>query len=109
MVGLDRKRFEELLVHFKEVYREINHCSLEERLPRKFIIVIVLKGWSNTPHEEDLLFFTLVSIKCGNTHDQIGIFFGMDGSGVLLHPCQKKPRKRFIFFRKNLGEIRLLT
>ncbi len=35
MIGLGCKRFEQLLLHFKEVYREINHCSLEEKLPEK--------------------------------------------------------------------------
>ena len=28
------------------------------------------------------MFFTLASLKCGNTYDQIGIFFGMDGSNA---------------------------
>lgn len=32
MIGLDCKIFEQLLFHFKEVYREINPCSLEEKL-----------------------------------------------------------------------------
>jgi hypothetical protein len=76
MIGLDRKRFEQLLFHFKEVYREINHCSLEEKLPEETYHRYCIKN------EEDLLFFTLASIKCGNTYDQIGIFFGMDGSNA---------------------------
>jgi hypothetical protein len=76
MLGLDRKRFEELLVHFKEVYYETNHCSLEEKLPQETYHRYCIKN------EEDLLFFTLASLKCGNTYDQIGIFFGMDGSNA---------------------------
>ncbi len=35
MIGLDRKRFEQLLLHFKEVYREINHRCLEEKRPEE--------------------------------------------------------------------------
>ena len=76
MVGLDRKRFEQLLKYFKDIYLEINHCSLEEKLPKETLHRYCIKN------EEDLLFFTLASAKCGNTYDQIGIFFGMDASNA---------------------------
>jgi hypothetical protein len=33
-------------------------------------------------NEKDLLFFTLINLKCGNTCAQIGIFFGMDASNA---------------------------
>ena len=52
MIGLDRKRFEQLLFHFKEVYHEINHCRLEEKLPEETYHRYCIKN------EKDLLFFT---------------------------------------------------
>lgn len=76
MLGLDRRRFEQLLIYFKEVFYEINHCRLEEKLPKETYHRYCIKT------EENLLFFTLASIKCGNTYDQIGIFFGMDASNA---------------------------
>ncbi len=35
MVELDRRRFEQLLVYFKEIFYEINHCRLEEKFPKE--------------------------------------------------------------------------
>jgi len=95
MIGLDRKRFEQLLLRFKEVYREINHCRLEEKLPEETYHRYCIKN------EEDLLFFTwgvappLASVKCGNTYDQIGIFFGMDASNAWgVAPPPKETKKK---------------
>ena len=51
MVGLDRKRFEQLLFHFKEVYREINHCCLQEKLPEETYHRYCIKGVGATPEK----------------------------------------------------------
>lgn len=49
MLGLDRKRFEELLIHFKEVYYEINHYNLEEKLPEETYHRYCIKGVEQYP------------------------------------------------------------
>jgi len=49
MIGLDRKKFEQLLFHFKEVYREINHCRLEEKLPEETYHRYCIKGVEQYP------------------------------------------------------------
>lgn len=97
MVGLDCKGFEELLIHFKETYREINHYYLEEKLPKEILHRFCIKN------KEDLLFFfTVTSIKCGNT-------YGSDRN-ILWNGCFKyknKSRKRFKIIRENIRKIRL--
>ena len=49
MLGLDRRRFERLLVHFKEIYYELNHCRLEEKLPKETYHRYCIKGVEQYP------------------------------------------------------------
>jgi len=59
MLGLDRRKFEQLLIYFKEVFYEINHCRLK-KLPKEIYHRYCIKT------EKDLLFFTLASVKYEN-------------------------------------------
>ena len=71
--GLDKKRFYLLLPLFERAYLEIYSQSLQERQSE----------CPETPHlntYEDLLLFTLFSLKSGLTYDLLGLVTGMDGS-----------------------------
>lgn len=71
--GLDKKRFCLLLSFFEKAYLEIYNQSLQERQSE----------CPDTPHlntYEDLLLFTLFSLKSGLTYDLLGLVTGMDGS-----------------------------
>ncbi len=49
MLRLDRRRFERLLVHFKEIYYELNHCHLEEKLLEETYHRYCIKGVEQYP------------------------------------------------------------
>jgi hypothetical protein len=71
--GLDKKRFFLLLSFFEKAYLKIYNQSLQERQSE----------CPDTPHlntYEDLLLFTLFSLKSGLTYDLLGLVTGMDGS-----------------------------
>ena len=74
--GLDRFRFEKLLVEFRKIYREIYNQTFEEHLPRE------TGNYYCINNEEELLLFTLLSLKSGLTLDLLGLMCGMDGSNV---------------------------
>ena len=71
--GLDQKRFDKLLALLPAAYLQIYGKSIQER-------------HRDYPHEptlntyEDLLLFTLFSLKSGLSFDLLGFTTGMDGS-----------------------------
>jgi len=71
--GLDKKRFHILLPFFERSYQEVLGQPLQERQ-------------SECPDQprlgsyEDLLLYTLFSLKSGLTYDLLGLVTGMDGS-----------------------------
>lgn len=71
--GYDQERFEKLLVIFKAKYEELHQGSIEEvkaKSPMESVIKTI----------EELLFFTLFSLKSGLTYDVLGLVTGMNGS-----------------------------
>ena len=71
--GLDKRRFQLLLPFFEKAYQEKFGQSLHERQSE----------CPDQPHltsYEDLLLFTLFSLKSGLTYDLLGLVTGMDGS-----------------------------
>ena len=71
--GLDKRRFQLLLSFFEKAYQEKFGQSLHERQSE----------CPDKPHltsYEDLLLFTLFSLKSGLTYDLLGLVTGMDGS-----------------------------
>lgn len=70
--GYDEQRFRKLIPLFEAHYLAKFGKTLPERKadsPKK----------STITSAEDLLFFTLFSIKCGLTYDLLGLVTGMDG------------------------------
>ena len=71
--GYDEKRFLKLLTLFEQNYVKTFGKTLPQRQadgPKKSVIETV----------EDLLFFTLFSLKSGLTYDLLGLVTGMDGA-----------------------------
>ena len=69
--GYDRPRFDQLLVLFTESYLRLYGQSVAQR-QAEIEVTASLKS------EEELLFFTLFSIKSGLTYDLLGLVCGMD-------------------------------
>jgi len=70
--GYDEQRFQKLLLLFEAAYFAKFGKTLPEKKadgPKK----------STITSAEDLLFFTLFSLKCGLTYDLLGLVTGMDG------------------------------
>lgn len=65
--GMDKVRFEKLLEAFRKSYIEIDNKSIEEKQAAEKRIEFVIKT------EEELLYFTLFSLKTGLTYDLLGI------------------------------------
>jgi hypothetical protein len=99
--GLTKTQFEKLLVLFTASYLELYGQSVAERQAE----IEVTPCLSS---EEELLFFTLFSLKVGLTYDVLGFVSGMDGSNakrnqtlgltVLEHAlgsAQCLPRRKF--------------
>jgi hypothetical protein len=80
VTGLDKNRFNKLLESFKQTYIETYSMPLPDRLVDNDIDYCI-------KNEEDLLLFTLFSIKAGLTNDALGFVAGMDGSNA--HRNQK--------------------
>ena len=71
--GYDEKRFRKLLTLFEQTYLKLFGKTLPERQsegPKKSAITSI----------DDLLFFTLFSLKSGLTYDLLGLVAGMDGA-----------------------------
>jgi hypothetical protein len=76
VLGLDEKRFYLLLDLFEEGYKIIHGTSIEARLAAN-----PNQNFSLQTYEE-LLFYTLFSLKSGLTYDVLGFVSGMDGSNA---------------------------
>jgi hypothetical protein len=73
--GLGEKQFTKLLKVFKVSYEEKYGASVAER-QAEIEVTPCLQS------EEELLFFTLFSLKSGLTYDLLGLVCGMDGSNA---------------------------
>jgi hypothetical protein len=73
--GYDRVRFEKLLQLFTLSYRRLYGCSVAERQSG-------LESVAHLTTEEELLFFTLFSLKSGLTYDLLGFVCGMDAANA---------------------------
>jgi hypothetical protein len=73
--GLDQVRFEKLLMLFSKSYLSIYGRSVVARQSQ-------LEIAPNLRSEEELLFYTLFSLKSGLTYDLLGLVTGMDASNA---------------------------
>lgn len=74
--GLDKPRFEKLLLLFEAGYKSHYGRGIEERMEDN-------PGTTATlPSYRDLLFFTLFSLKSGLTFDVLGFVFHFDASNA---------------------------
>ena len=73
--GFDKQRFEKLLELFKKSYIKIYGKSVKERQVQTKIDYCLNS-------EEDLLFFTLFSLKSSLTYDLLGLVCGMEASNA---------------------------
>lgn len=76
--GLDKNRFYKLLDSFSPAYLSLNGKTIkskEEEMQTEFVI----------RSEEELLLFTLFSLKSGLSYDILGIVSGMDASNAKRH------------------------
>ena len=73
--GLDQPRFEKLLVLFTASYLKLFGKSVAERQAD-------IETRPSLTSEEELLLFTLFSLKSGLTYDLLGVVSGMDGSNA---------------------------
>jgi hypothetical protein len=73
--GYTKEQFFKLLTHFEKTYLAIFGKTLPERQaegPKESLI----------KSTEELLFFTLFSLKSGLTYDLLGLVIGLDGSNA---------------------------
>ena len=73
--GFDQKRFQKLLVLFAASYRSLYGKSVAQRQAE-------LAVTPSLTAEEELLFFTLCSLKSGLTYDLLGLVCGMDAANA---------------------------
>ena len=73
--GYDKTRFEKLLVIFKQSYLTLFGQSVADRQAE-------IKVTPCLRSEEDLLLFTLFSLKTGLTYDTLGLVCGLDASNA---------------------------
>ena len=73
--GLDQARFEKLLVTFTSSYFNLHGKSVAERQAD-------IEVTPSLTSEEELLFFTLFSLKAGLTYDLLGLVCGMDAANA---------------------------
>ena len=73
--GLDQSRFEGLLVLFSDSYHEKYGQTVAER-QSEIEVTASLKS------EEELLLFTLFSLKSGLSYDLLGVVCGMDAANA---------------------------
>lgn len=74
-LGMDKERFEKLLIGFKKSYKELYSATLKERLVENRLGYCIKS-------EEELLLYTLFSLKSGLTYDLLGLVTGMDASNA---------------------------
>lgn len=73
--GLEENQFKKLLKLYKVSYEKKYGASVAARQAEIEVIPCLQS-------EEELLFFTLFSLKCGLTYDLLGLVCGMDGSNA---------------------------
>ena len=73
--GLEEKQFDKLLKLYKVSYEKKYGASVAARQAE-------IEVTPSLQSEEELLFFTLFSLKCGLTYDLLGLVCGMDGSNA---------------------------
>lgn len=73
--GFDQARFEKLLVGFTSSYLNLYGKSVAERQAD-------IEVTPSLTSEEELLFFTLFSLKAGLTYDLLGLVCGMDAANA---------------------------
>lgn len=76
--GTNQARFEKLLILFTASYFELHGKT---RAGRQADSV----GTASLQSEQELLFFTLFSLKAGLTYDLLGLVCGLDGSNAQRH------------------------
>lgn len=99
--GYDKARFEKLLAIFKESYLALFGQTVADRQAE-------IEVTPSLTSEEQLLLFTLFSLKTGLTYDNLGLVCGMDASnakrnqqlGILvlqhaLTTAGKMPKRKF--------------
>lgn len=74
-LGVDQVRFEKLLAWFTTSYRALFGHSVADRHAD-------LEVTPSLESEQDLLFFTLFSLKGGLTYDVLGVVSGMDAANA---------------------------
>ena len=74
-VGMDKDRFEKLLPLFEKSYKNLYVKSLSERLVENKLGYCIQS-------EDELLLYTLFSLKSGLTYDLLGFVTGMDASNA---------------------------
>lgn len=74
-IGMTKERFFVLLDHFKNAYFETYNAALSQRRVEVNIDYCI-------NNEEELLLFTLFSLKSGLTYDVLGVVCGMNGSNA---------------------------
>jgi hypothetical protein len=73
--GFDQARFEKILVLFSASYLNLHGESVADRQAE-------LEVTPSLTSEEELLFFTLFSLKAGLTYDLLGLVCGMDAANA---------------------------
>lgn len=73
--GLSGEQFFKLVTLFGQAYERLLGESMEVRQSNS-------SGTSTFKTYEDLLFFTLYSVKSGLTYDLLGLTFGLDGANA---------------------------
>jgi hypothetical protein len=91
--GLKKAQYLSLLESFKDSYKEVYGQNLASRVQETGLTYCI-------KDENDLLLFTLFSLKSGATYDVLGFIFGMEGSNakrqqlkgleVLSHALEKE-------------------
>ena len=73
--GTNQARFEKLLIWFTASYLELQGKTMAQRQSDS-VVTPCLQS------EQELLYFTLFSLKAGLTHDLLGLVCGLDGSNA---------------------------
>ena len=73
--GLEEHQFKNLLKHYQVSYEKKYGASVEARQAE-------IEVTPSLQTEEELLYFTLFSLKSGLTYDLLGLVCGMDGSNA---------------------------
>lgn len=74
--GMNKERFDKLLELFSLSYQERHGKSIEDKQAAEKRIEYCIST------EEELLYFTLFSLKSGLTYDLLGLVCGMNGSSA---------------------------